>query len=756
MDKYSIFNSHFGAQAPKLRFDPNLNQFVNPAVPQAPLPSTAPVKQTSRGGTLSSLISEGGAVGGGALGASIGTGILPGLGTLVGGALGAGVGAFTGRLAENKVRDNRLGLGDAAQEGALSAVLGASPFKLGKAAITAKKGGATLEQALAKYAPSVAAPIAQASAPARTSISGKLDELANKALTGQYGTISKPVARATNPEKTFSKLAEIGVTKPSDVERISNAITGANGILNKAVVRATGSSARVNVDGLRQTFTDAMENNGVVGTKAKELTSMFDAQMKRLMGGPEGSLSPTADPSDVLDVMKAFEKRIAQKSGKGGNYRLATDETTNQASALRQVVDDLQGRLESGANVKDMLNPQLRSKLLSLHPNSAEWQNFVDNKVMKAKDIKSLRSAQSPFVNASKIINEADLNSMTFGGRVGNGANGIRETLMNALVTPLKDPGRRLAASTLKTASKVTSGVPDVSVPKGLAPIPAGLRIGAKSQIGEGLVSGLKANAQSDPSSMTSMPLNMSLNSALTDGPTNQTTNSNMASGQLNPNMNNAANAMSMNNITDSQYPNYDNLSSPDSISSGSSPYDIANVEQNIHKLVLAGASDKDIQQYLSVASAIQQMKANAAKTSGGLNSTTATQVAASANATNTLDQLESLFGTAGGGSGRLSGSLKNALAKGGLDGNTQTYNDLSAASVSQLARALNGGGQVSDADAAVVVQALPRITDNKDVAARKFAALRARLMAARQNSLFYGGGSGGSQSTDLVGALGG
>lgn len=148
-------------------------------------------------------------------------------------------------------------------------------------------------------------------------------------------------------------------------------------------------------------------------------------------------------------------------------------------------------------------------------------------------------------------------------------------------------------------------------------------------------------------------------------------------------------------------------------------------------------------------------MKSNAAKTNGGLNSTTATQVAASANATNTLDQLESLFGTAGGGSGRLSGSLKNALAKGGLDGNTQTYNDLSAASVSQLARALNGGGQVSDADAAVVVQALPKITDNKDVAARKFAALRARLMAARQNSLFYGGGSGDSQSNDLAGALG-
>jgi hypothetical protein len=731
MDKYSIFANHFGSarQAP-LRFDPKLNQFVNDTQQQTP--TVGPPQKKGRGGTLTSLISEGGALGGGALGASIGTGILPGLGTVVGGALGAGIGAFTGRVAENKVRDDRLGLGDAAKEGALSAVLGGGPIKLAKTAFAAKKGGATLAEALTKSAPIGVSAAAKGAIPARTSISGKLDELANKALTSQYGTISKPVARATNPEKTFSKLADIGITKPSDAERISNAITGTNGILNRAVVKATGNSSRVNVDGLRQTLTDAMENNGVVGTKAKELTTMFDAQMKRLFGGPKGSLSNTADPSDVLDVMKAFEKRIAQKSGKGGNYRLATDETTNQANALRLVVDDLQGRLESGANVKGMLTPQLRDKLISLHPNSTQWQNFVDNKVMKASDIKSLRSAQSPFVNASKIINEADLNSMTFGGRVGNNANlGIREALMNVAAAPFKDPAKRAAASTLKTASALTRGVP--AVPTSALAVPAGLKIGAKGQIGEGIVSPLLKN-QSQSSSTDSTDLT----SLATDLNTAQPTPS--------------TNRMPINsNIMDSQYTNSGDMSSADALSTASSPYDINVIEQNIERLVKGGASDKDIQQYLSIASAVQGMKTAAAKAGGGgLSSTTATQVAASANASNTLDQLEGLFGVAGGGSGRIGGALKNALAKGGLEGNTQTYNDLAASSVSQIARALNGGGQVSDADAAVVIQALPKITDSASVAARKFAALKARLEASRQNTLMYNGVDDSSLSSAL------
>jgi hypothetical protein len=122
------------------------------------------------------------------------------------------------------------------------------------------------------------------------------------------------------------------------------------------------------------------------------------------------------------------------------------------------------------------------------------------------------------------------------------------------------------------------------------------------------------------------------------------------------------------------------------------------------------------------------------------LGQTAAGQVAASDNAINTLDQLDQLYGSAGGGSNVIQGNIQNTLGNLGLDNNAKVYNDLAASSVSQLARALNGGGQVSDADAAVVVQALPRLTDTKEVAAAKIAALRARLENARNNTLTLNG----------------
>lgn len=123
---------------------------IGPAKPQP--------KKRPRGGFWSSLISEGGALGGAATGAAAGS-VVPGIGTVIGGLVGGGIGAFGGRIAENKVRDNRLGIGDAAKEGALTTVLG-GPLRLGKYAVTASKGlGKTnLEDALLEAAGKANAP----------------------------------------------------------------------------------------------------------------------------------------------------------------------------------------------------------------------------------------------------------------------------------------------------------------------------------------------------------------------------------------------------------------------------------------------------------------------------------------------------------------------------------------------------------------------------------------------------------------------
>jgi len=97
------------------RYDEILKKMAEQSKPK----QTAPAKQRGRGGTATSLISEGAGI----LGGALGTLLLPGVGT----AIGAGLGAGLGRIGENKIRDNRIGLGDAAKEGALSAALSFIP-----------------------------------------------------------------------------------------------------------------------------------------------------------------------------------------------------------------------------------------------------------------------------------------------------------------------------------------------------------------------------------------------------------------------------------------------------------------------------------------------------------------------------------------------------------------------------------------------------------------------------------------------------
>lgn len=127
--------------------------------------------------------------------------------------------------------------------------------------------------------------------------------------------------------------------------------------------------------------------------------------------------------------------------------------------------------------------------------------------------------------------------------------------------------------------------------------------------------------------------------------------------------------------------------------------------------------------------------------------------LASADNATNTLDQLEQLFNNAGGGGGRLGGFVQNLAGQAGIDKNASVYNSLSQASVTQIAKALagSGAGTVSDADAKVIIAALPTLQDSPEEAQAKFAALRQRLQAAKENVMNYGGGG---TSNDLASVL--
>lgn len=433
---------------------------------------------------------------GGIIGGIGGSFVAPIAGTVGGAALGSGL----GEAIENIITGESAGK-NVLKEAALGGVFAAPPVRIGKALVSAGKAGSTAANA---------ATSGVASAPLKTSLKGKLTDLGNKALESQYGTISKPVARATNPTETIGRIADFGVTKPDDVERIAESFTGSNGIVSKAVLRAVGKSGRVNTDGIQQVFDDALQLNGVVDQQAKAATSVFRAQMNKLMGGPAGSLRPDASPNDVLDVMKSFEKRIADLTGKGSNYRLTDPARADQAKALQAVHDELQDRLfqaaEKTKSLSSVLTPKFRKEVIDLQPNNPQWQKFVDESVMGAKDIGQLRSTMAPFVKARQIIDEADINSATFGGRVGNAAAGgfgglmdpIVGTVNNLMQGAAKNPIARVTGSTLRTvggdglpAAQTASRTPQALSSAGIA-----ARVG-----GAGLVGGA-VNQLSQPGSL--------------------------------------------------------------------------------------------------------------------------------------------------------------------------------------------------------------------------------------------------------------
>lgn len=639
-----------------------------------PRPQPTSKKKKGRGGTLTSLISEGGALGGAAAGAAAGS-VVPGIGTAIGGLIGAGVGAFGGRLAENKVRDDRLGVKDAAIEGGLTAALGAPirALKYGTKAAGALKGGDKLSDALKTGAQAADAP-KQAGA-LRTKVGGALAQKSNDLLVKEFGLTP---TQLTNFKNKYGEDATSAVRRHKLTGKNSDEIqqTVLQPLQDQfdLIPQSLPAVSRQSVESSFKTkyaplLNSAVEDNKVIG---RQLKGQSDSILKKY--------GDTIDATELNSIRKEFDSLVSYADKQANPARYGVNKRA--ADALRTVLQKEADRAgiasPSGQTFKEV--GQELSKLRQLTDNIARQEN------------NGRGSKPAGLINM-------------LGGVLATGVTGDPLSAVGGIAATqaLNSPtGRRaLAKGSEKLASRVSN-------PKGGAT--SGLKIGATGVAAGGLLGALGGQSLSKNSDSTNA-------------------NVTMPAPASNANM-------------DQSYTNGGDLSS--ALAAQTSRYPFENAIADIKR----DPENADYYMQLYEFSNPKQEEGN------GLNSNTANLVASSANATNTLDQLESLFSTAGGGSGKIGGAFKNALAGAGLEGNTQTYNDLSASSVSQLARALNGGGQVSDADAAVVVQALPKITDSPAVAARKFAALRERLAASRQNTLLFNSGatpSGGGLESALA-----
>lgn len=104
-------------------------------------------------------------------------------------------------------------------------------------------------------------------------------------------------------------------------------------------------------------------------------------------------------------------------------------------------------------------------------------------------------------------------------------------------------------------------------------------------------------------------------------------------------------------------------------------------------------------------------------------------------NAQATLDQIKQSFKAAGGGQGKLSGTVQSLLGNSGMNSNVATYNDTATALAASLYKALGNTGTISDRDQAMIAKLIPKITDSQTTADAKVAQLENLLEQASSNT---------------------
>lgn len=429
-----------------------------------------------------------------------------------------------------------------------------------------------------------------------------------------------------------------------------------------------------------------------IEAEAQELISAGPGPLKRrgemLMKEAEQLLQDYDDkiPGDVLNKVKSHYDKLAgwDLAQKDPDMFEVSD---IMANALRSTIQETSGNPQLKVTGKEL------QKLKWLRKEAVARQGTVQSR------------GASPF-NARNLLAAA----------IGGGIGGVPVALAAGGATALANstPGRRAIAGGVQ---KVTQGLQKDGSAIGGAMLNRAVP-GAANYMAGNATPTATAQGLDDVFMDQSMP-NQSQSNVMPMGTTsNNMMNSNMGGSSLNMG----------NNPLSGVY----NNSQPQA-----SPYSRENLMADIQR------DPQNADYYIDFYTKLDGIFNQSQQAEGGFSQTTSDRLASVTNADNTISQLEDLFTTAGGGSGRVGGFINKQKSRIGWDDQTQIYNDLAQSSVTQIAKALNGGGQVSDADAAVIVQALPRVTDSPAAARAKFEALRARLMNAQQNTMVYGGGGG-------------
>lgn len=372
-------------------------------------------KVSGRGGTLTSLISEGGGLGGATAGGAIGTSILPGVGTLVGAGIGGLIGGFGGRVAENKVRDDRIGLKDAAIEGTISGVTAALPLgalaKSGKILVTG--GGKTaakdaLQQGIAKLAKKEVGKTAEKGILKKVSTTGT--DLEARAMGIGSGVKAGPgeILNRETIKPLLGTLDELGIKPGSPInvaEQLQTSLDGVGeqlGSIYKTADRKLTGIEKLNV------YNDATKQIEKIPNLSKSEIDEITNQVKDDLLNKYNSITELFDAKKGLDAQISYvanpdaAQTIKLQANKA--YRNAI---TNMLNELVPGVSDLNKQYSKITEILPMVS-QASKGASALSPGIVS--NVISSNAAKGAQaklglvLKKAAGAASSAVNTSRPI----------------------------------------------------------------------------------------------------------------------------------------------------------------------------------------------------------------------------------------------------------------------------------------------------------------------------------------------------------------
>lgn len=126
--------------------------------------------------------------------------------------------------------------------------------------------------------------------------------------------------------------------------------------------------------------------------------------------------------------------------------------------------------------------------------------------------------------------------------------------------------------------------------------------------------------------------------------------------------------------------------------------------------------------------------------------------VAAGGQALNIVDQLEQAYQSAGGGQGRIAGTISSLSGKAGMNNEVNIYNESKLGFISNVARALGEKGVITDYDIDRIAKLFPSPSSNPQEASAKWSMIRTIIsngIAKSQEA--YGGQQYQPDQTDLA-----